>query len=233
MVDVGKLLEETKKLKLLYVEDNREARESTLLILNDMFDDIVVAEDGRDGLQKYKNGSFDIVITDISMPNMDGLEMSKNIKEIDYSQSIIVLTALSDISAIKNAIDINIDAFVNKPLIDLEILFAKIDKIIKKINYEKAKIELEKAHLIFDIIKNISHHWKQPLSIISTISSGYSVKLENGIEVTKKDLEDAQIITQQVEELSSIFNTFNDLDLENLDIHECEKLLKIGNPIYS
>ncbi len=232
MDNLENLIKQTRQLTLLYVEDDKSARKSTLSILEDLFDNIIVAIDGKDGLEKYKNNNINLVITDISMPNMNGLDMSKNIKEINYNQPIIVLTALTDIAIIKEAIDIDIDAFINKPLIDVDILFNKLEQIIKRINYEKTQKKLEKAQLTFNMIKNISHQWRQPLSVISMISSGYSFKIENNIELNDKDFEGATIITQKVEELSSVFNKLEKLDLDTIDSEEFEKLVEISNPIY-
>ena len=233
MIEVEELIKQTKDLKLLYVEDNKDARDSTLLILDDLFDNIIVGVDGKDGLEKFQSGVFDLVITDISMPIMDGLDMSRSIKKVNYNQPIIVLTALTDISIVKEAIDIGIDAFINKPLEDLDILFNKLEKVIKKINYEKTQQELEKAKLLFGMIRNISHHWKQPLSVISTITSGFELKLENDMEITDEDFKNIQIITKKVEELSTVFDKLDTLDLDTIDIKEFEKLVEISNPMYS
>ncbi len=231
MIEVEELIKQTKDLRLLYVEDNKEARDSTLLILDDLFDNIVVGVDGKDGLEKFQSGVFDLVITDISMPIMNGLNMSRNIKKINYNQPIIILTALTDISIVKEALDIGIDAFLNKPLEDLGILFSKLEQVIKKINYEKTQQELEKAKLFLSMIRNISHHWKQPLSVISMISSECSFKIENGIKITNEDFKGAAMITQKAEELSNMLNKLDILDLDTFDINEFKKLIEISNPI--
>ncbi|RLA84470.1 MAG: hypothetical protein DRG78_01305 [Epsilonproteobacteria bacterium] len=248
MLNLDNLINQTKNLKLLYVEDNKDARESTLQILEDVFDDIVVAVDGKDGLDKFmkfcndgenKNNKIDLVITDIAMPNMDGLEMSKAIKQINKNIPIIVLTALTDIETVKNAIDIGVDSFVNKPVEDIDILFYKIEQCSKKIQYDKdlkekvfLEQEKEKVQLVYKMITNISHHWRQPLSIITAISSGCSFKIENNIELTKKDFEGAGTITKKAEELSQIFGQIENLDFNHINIKEIEKIIEISNPIY-
>jgi len=240
MYDIDLLVANTKKLKLLFVEDNADARESTLLILNDLFDNIIVAVDGADGLEKYKqNQDIDLVLSDINMPNMNGIEMCKAIKEIKPDQSIIILTALIDIVTIKDAIDIGIDGFINKPLEDIDILFAKIDQIVKKINYdlqqkelEQARLNQEKIELVMKLIQNISHHWKQPLSVIAAISSGLSFKIENKMPLSEEDYKSTDIITSKIQELSSVFNRLESLQLNNVTLEDIEKILYISNPIY-
>ena len=231
MINLKELIEQTKSLKLLYVEDNQDTRESTLLLLNNLFEDITVAVDGEEGLEKFKNNKIDLVISDINMPNIDGIAMSKIIKQINNSIPIILLTAITNISTIKESIDIGIDSFINKPLEDVDLLFEKLDQIVKKINYDKLKEDKERVQLIFNMIRNISHHWKQPLSVISMISSGYSYKIDNNMELTKKDFANADIITQKAEELADVLKTIEKLDFDTITIKEIEKIIEISNPI--
>ena len=54
MFDIMSIIKYTKDLTLLYVEDNKEARESTLMILENLFDNIIIGIDGKDGLEKFK-----------------------------------------------------------------------------------------------------------------------------------------------------------------------------------
>ena len=75
MNDLELIINDTRKLKLLYVEDNPEITESTLMILEEFFTHIIVAVDGVDGLEKLEENDIDLIITDICMPNMNGFEM--------------------------------------------------------------------------------------------------------------------------------------------------------------
>jgi len=239
MYSLDELIEHTQDLTLLYVEDNKDTRESTIIILEHLFDNIIVAVDGADGLEKYKeNSKIDLILSDISMPNMNGLEMSKEIKKIDKDQSIIILSAIIEIQVVKEAIDIGIDSFINKPLENIEVLFEKIEKSVKQIEYEKQQKELEeskqnkeKIEMIVKLIHNLSHHWKQPLSVISSISSSCSFKIENNIDFINKDYKDIGLITQKTRELSSIFEQLEALDFEKVTIQDIEDIIYISNPI--
>jgi len=239
MYSLDELIEHTQDLTLLYVEDNKDTRESTIIILEHLFDHIIVAIDGEDGLEKYKeNPQIDLILSDISMPNMNGLEMSKRIKEINKDQSIIILSAITEIDIIKKAIDIGIDSFISKPLQNIEILFEKIEKSIKEIQYEKQQKELivakqnkEKIEMIMKLIQNLSHHWRQPLSVISSIASSCSFKIENNIDFINKDYNNIGLITKKTKELSSIFEQLEVLDFEKVTIKDIEDIIYTSNPI--
>lgn len=111
-----------KELKILFVED--EVNISKLLkdALADYFYSFTVASDGLEGLEKFKNINPDIVITDIMMPNLDGLEMTKEIRTINEDIPIIVLSAFSDKEKLLKAIDIGITKYFIKPFDPEEVL---------------------------------------------------------------------------------------------------------------
>ncbi len=135
----------TKNLTLLYVEDNDESREMTKLILEEFFDTIITATDGKDGLEKFQNNTIDLIISDINMPHMNGLEMSRAIREIDENIPIILLTAFNEDSYFLEGIQIGINGYVLKPL-DLEQLLSTINRVVQKYKFQK---ELkEKQHLL-------------------------------------------------------------------------------------
>ena len=123
-----------KTLKVLYVEDDDDTRFLTLLMLDYMFDDITVAVDGFDGLDKMSDTKFDLIISDINMPNMDGIEMLNNIRRYDFKTPIIMLTAHDDKKYFLDTIDLGIDGYIIKP-IDLEQLSSTMSKILKKLQY--------------------------------------------------------------------------------------------------
>ena len=87
------LKEKVKNLKILYSEDEEEMRVGTELFLNKFFTYVNTANDGQQGLEKFKNNKYDVIFTDIMMPNMDGLEMLKNMKEKNKDFFSVTLTA--------------------------------------------------------------------------------------------------------------------------------------------
>lgn len=140
-----KLIQQTSKLKVLYVEDDDSIRGVTENFLNKIFLKVTIAKNGKDGLEKFKTDTFDIIISDIRMPSMDGIEMSKYIKEITPSIPIILISAFNEIEYFKRAIDANIDLFLEKPL-NIKKFLESLDKIIYNIIVEKENIEY-KIHI--------------------------------------------------------------------------------------
>ncbi len=136
MIDIDKIISFSKGLRVLYVEDNQEAREMTLMLLEDFFDDIVVCVDGEEGFEKFKNSDVDLVITDINMPKLNGLEMSQKIKEMNREIPIIVLSAHNEENFFLESIKIGINGYILKP-IDIEQLALTIYNITKELRYKK------------------------------------------------------------------------------------------------
>ena len=91
--EIQDLKEKVKELNILYCEDEEEMRLGSELFLNKFFNNVDAVSDGQKGLEKFKQNRHQVVFTDIMMPNMNGLEMLKNIKEIDKKVYTITLTA--------------------------------------------------------------------------------------------------------------------------------------------
>lgn len=117
-INLKDIVSVSKGLKLLYVEDNEEVREQTVKMLDNFFDDITEAVDGEDGLTKYKeaNGTYDLIISDINMPHLDGVDMSREILSIDPKQLIIIITAFNEKEQIARLDEIEIVDYLHKPV---------------------------------------------------------------------------------------------------------------------
>ena len=139
--EIKELIKSSKKMKILYVEDNPETRESTLLVLQEFFDEIYVGVDGEDGFEKFKEhkDEIDFVLTDINMPRLNGIEMSKKILQIK-EVSIVLLTAHNEIGFFQKSLEINADGYILKPF-DILQFTSLFKKIIKKIEISKQREE--------------------------------------------------------------------------------------------
>ncbi|HEC1877674.1 response regulator transcription factor [Campylobacter sp. US18a] len=121
--------QECKELIILVVEDEIKTRESLINVLSERFSKVIGAQNGDEGLKKFKKFKPDLVITDIAMPIMDGLDMAREIKEISDDVPIVVLSAYSEKEILLRSIDIGIDKYLIKP-VDIEELFKVLDYLI-------------------------------------------------------------------------------------------------------
>lgn len=158
---------------ILYVEDEKFVQEELSEVLEMFCETLYVADDGFQGLEQYEKYRPDIVVTDIKMPIMDGVEMSKKIKEINKDARIVFTTAFSDIAFFQEAIELQVDGYLLKP-ISLEALEKKLLNIIDGIQLkeelaqkEQMLLQTSKLASIGEMIGNIAHQWRQPLATIS------------------------------------------------------------------
>ena len=130
------LSEQTKELSVLYVEDEASVREQTRFVLEILFSRIDTASDGAEGWEKFQNFPYDILITDISMPKMDGLELSRRVKEKKPSQKVLIISAHNTTHHLLEAIDIGVDGFLLKPL-ELNKMITTLGNIAEVIRAKK------------------------------------------------------------------------------------------------
>jgi CheY-like chemotaxis protein len=134
MMRLKNIVAYTKKLHILYVEDNEDARIQMMKMLENFFDSIDVGVDGEEGLERYKKlyeqeGRFyDFVISDINMPNMNGIDMSRAIIAMNPSQYILVVSAFNDRENFDSCLDIGVADYIHKP-VEFDLLISAFDKL--------------------------------------------------------------------------------------------------------
>ena len=157
-----------KELSVILVEDEAKIRDLLASVMEKVFKKVITAQNGEEGLKKFKKFNPNIVITDILMPIRDGLEMSKDIRAISPETPIVVLSAFNDKDKLMQAIEIGINKYLLKP-IDMDELIYAIETL--------AKAKIDSSNLI-EIGKNY------------TFSPTKKVLIKNGVEIplTKKEL---------------------------------------------
>ncbi len=134
------------KISILYVEDDADLRDSISTYLHVIFDSVDVAQNGAEGLESFKSKVYDIVITDIQMPKMNGLKMIKKIREINPNQEILITTAFSQTDYIMDAISLHVNGYILKPIdfdkINLT-LYESVNNLLMRKENENYKTNLE------------------------------------------------------------------------------------------
>jgi len=137
MSNIKDLLEYSKTLNVLFIEDNTDVREQLSKLLNNFFDNIELSFNGIDAIEKYKkykdtnNKFYDLIITDISMPKLDGIELSKEIFKLNENQQILVISAHTEKQKLNQLNEIGIDCILQKP-VEHTSLINTLEKIINK-----------------------------------------------------------------------------------------------------
>ncbi|MEG3639921.1 GGDEF domain-containing response regulator [Magnetococcus sp. PR-3] len=129
----------TSKLHILYVEDEDIIRDELGSFLRRRVETLDTACNGEEGLEKFKANKPDIIVTDIRMPKMDGLQLAEAIRAIDPEVPIVVTTAYNDETFFLKAISIGIDEFILKPT-NPDQLITAINKLAKHIEAKKESV---------------------------------------------------------------------------------------------
>jgi len=149
MQNLKNLVEECKDIKVLYAEDEKSIREQMLNIFNIIFKTTDVAVDGKEALEMYKSKSYDLVLTDINMPSMSGLELITKIREENQTQKIVVLSAYNESNLLLETIKLGIDGYLTKP-----VNMQEMEQVLKKIAHT---IHTEKLFSVYqqELEKNV------------------------------------------------------------------------------
>jgi len=143
------------KISILYVEDENSVREMLGRFISRFCKNLYVAENGEEGLALYKEHKIDIVISDIKMPKMNGIDMVSHMKEINPKQLVVFTTAHIDSEYLFKAIELQVDGYISKP-VDLDKLKTQIDKCIIELAAVDAQKQLKESEERFRIILKTS-----------------------------------------------------------------------------
>ncbi|AGR77534.1 response regulator transcription factor [Aliarcobacter butzleri] len=135
-----------KSLKVLIVEDEIKLANLIKVSIKELFFKVNIAKDGIEGLKKFQSFKPDIIISDITMPNLDGLEMCQKIRE-ESNIPIVILSAYSQKEKLLKAIDLGINKYFIKPF-DIEEFLEYLKNLSK--NIKKIKTYKLKDNFVFD-----------------------------------------------------------------------------------
>jgi len=132
-------------LKILLVEDDSLLRSEYVKFFGRIFDTVDEASDGFTGLEAALAKRYDLIITDIMMPNLSGLEMIEKIKAKYPNQSTLIVSAFHDETCLHKSVGLGIDGYIFKPL-DMRLTLQMLSKVVSKILLYEENL-LYKKHL--------------------------------------------------------------------------------------
>jgi len=140
MNNIMNIVDETKKLTTLVLEDEPYTNELMSTTLKNFFNKVYSAFDGDGALELYKKHQPDIIFVDIILPGRNGLEIAKEIRDINSRQKIIIVTASNDMGYISEAVEIGVDNFIRKP-IDTDKMIGVLIDVVSDIKREKKRLK--------------------------------------------------------------------------------------------
>lgn len=146
---------------LLYLEDDEVIRKETQSIFEKIFKKVYVGEDGQVGLDLYNNhkNEISIILTDINMPNMDGIRFMAEVRKQDFEIPVLVVTAFNDITQLIKAIKLKVTDYIVKPM-QLNTTLKIITRILQD-NYNQKLVSKQQNEL---------HSYKEILDLENLVS---------------------------------------------------------------
>lgn len=190
-----------KTLKVLIVEDEIKLANLIKVSIKELFFKVNIAKDGIEGLKKFQSFKPDIIISDITMPNLDGLEMCQRIRE-ESNIPIVILSAYSQKEKLLKAIDLGINKYFIKPF-DIEEFLEYLKNLSK--NIKKIKTYKLKDNFVFDnnsvclykdeILINLTKREREFLNILIKNKNSLVKKEDIKILLWNEDVSDERLRT--------------------------------------
>jgi signal transduction histidine kinase len=197
-------------ISILYVEDEHDTRAQVTRTLQSRGYSVTTACDGREGLTLFHEVMPDIVLTDIMMPHLNGLTMSRMIRETVPDAIIICMTAFSDTSYMIEAIDIGINQFVLKP-VEFTRLFAALERcqetVLLRRHQQLLEAEKQRAHkmeAIAILAGGMAHDFNNLLQVIlgyvslARMNAAPGSKTETMLAIVEKSAESAKVLSSRL-----------------------------------
>jgi len=215
-----------KTLKVLYVEDDNDTRKQFSEFLSRPVGTLITAANGLEGLEAFSRHSPDIVITDILMPQMDGLSMASKIRDISPTVPIVAVTAFEQTDYLMRAINIGIDKYVTKP-VNSYLLFEGLLECAHRLRAEQQlKLQHQRAineewakhnETIAILAGGIAHDYNNLMQAIIGYVSLAKMKLEPG-SVSYSYLDKVEQCTDEVSKLGQMLRILGNNYCEEMQV---------------
>ncbi|MBU0633346.1 response regulator [bacterium] len=172
-----------KGMSLLYIEDEELIRNNIALFLQTIFTDVEVASNGIEALRLYQEKKFDIVVTDIFMPEMNGITVVQKIKKINPQQSVIITSACEESTYLLELINLGVTQFLLKPI--------KTEQVINILNEVVTNIYNQRK------VDECNNNLKQELIHQTALLEQYKEIVDISTIVTQTDIEGSIIYANE------------------------------------
>lgn len=118
------MLNKLSKYKVLYAEDDEGVRKNVSEMLSLMFSEVVLAKDGMQAYELFQARHFDLIITDIKMPHLSGIELAKKVRKENKNIEIIVISAHTEVDYMLEAVELGLIRYIVKPITETKLIDA-------------------------------------------------------------------------------------------------------------
>jgi DNA-binding response OmpR family regulator len=156
--------------KILAIDDNPQALKMLRLCLEKQDYEVIAAHSGSEGLREFRDNHPDLVILDIMMPDVDGWEICRSLREMSPNVPILILTVLKEKANVVRGLALGADEFVAKPFRPGE-LVARIQALLRRANMTGASSHqsfYDDGHLAIDLERQEVHLQGQPVNLSPT-----------------------------------------------------------------
>jgi len=178
------------KSKILIVDDEKAIRESVSLVLSEEGYETEIASDGNEAMEFLNEQDYDVLITDLKMPGMDGIELIKKSMKICPQTSVIIITAHASVESAIEALRIGAFDYILKPF-DFDDLILKVQRLLKHkelaLENQALRKEVDEKYNFNNIIGQ-SHEMQEVFKLIKKVSSTKGNVLITGKSGTGKEL---------------------------------------------
>jgi DNA-binding response OmpR family regulator len=211
-----------KNSNILIIDDSSFVRNLLKDVLSEKGYNVYTASSAFEGLDLLQQYNFNLILLDLIMPGLDGISFLEKLKESSiYSKiPVIVISGETSRSKYSRVLKNGASDFIKKPFIIEEVLLKcdiHINNFIQNKKIVESKKEMEKQKSLSKLLGNIAHHWRQPLSAISTNASAILLNKDIQIENEEKEKKRLENIVELTQVLSDTINDF-ELLFPNLEI---------------
>ncbi|MBQ9121959.1 MAG: response regulator transcription factor [Lachnospiraceae bacterium] len=149
--------------KILVVEDDRELNRTVCSFLNQSGYEAIGCLDALDAYDALEANMFDLIVSDIMMPGVDGFEFAKNVRELNEDIPILFMTARDDFASKQRGFRIGVDDYMVKP-IDLDELFLRIGALLRRAKIASSR-KLEIGKFVMDADEHTAYLEDEEVSL--------------------------------------------------------------------
>ncbi len=173
------------KSKILVIDDEKRMCDSIKVLLSNIGYDVDIAENGKVGIDKLKAGQYDLVITDLMMPELDGFAVMKYIKENCPDTLVIVITGYASVESAVRAIRSGAYDYILKPF-DFEIIKISVERAWDKLKLEKELEQTRKLAQVAERAISLNKEINDPLAVASGFAQLLQMRFEDNSDKTLK-----------------------------------------------